>query len=103
MSTPPGWSRPRDLFFLNTYSAVATPYNPSTPTPTTFLEFLGNLDSFDEAPYIFPLAGGAGSLAIHDFGMPVPSASLVAVPEPALAWMMGCCGTVPSPAAAAND
>ena len=80
-------------FFLNTYSAVATPYNPSTPTPTTFLGFLGTLDSFDEAPYVIPLAGGAGNLAINDFGSAVPTASLVAVPEPSLMWLVGWCGT----------
>lgn len=80
-------------FFLQTYSAVATPFNPSTLTPTTFLEFLGTLDSFDEAPYVIPLGAGAGSLAIHDFGGAVPSASLVAVPEPSLLWIVGLCGT----------
>ena len=80
-------------FFLNTYSAVATPYNPSTPTPTTFLEFLGTLDSFAEAPFIIPLAGGAGSLAIHDFGGGIPTASLIPIPEPASLWLVAMCAT----------
>jgi hypothetical protein len=51
------------------------------------------LDSFEEAPYVIPLAGGAGSLMINDFGSAVPSASLVAVPEPTWLWTAGLCGT----------
>jgi len=82
-------------FFLNTYSAVASPFNPSVPTPTTFLNYQETLDSFDDAPYVIPFAGGADSLVINDFGSAVPSASLVAVPEPSSLWlwMAGLCGT----------
>lgn len=69
-------------FFLHTYAAVSTPFQPATPTPTSFVNFLQTLDSFDEAPYVIPLTGG-GSLAIHDFGPTPPTAALIAVPEPA--------------------
>ena len=82
-------------FFLNTYTAVATPFNPETPTPTTFQEFIETLDSFAEAPYVIPLTGG-GSLSIHDFGPATPTASLVAVPEPTMIWTIGVCATAVS-------
>jgi len=80
-------------FFLDTYSAVTTPFSPEAPTPTTFVNFLQTLDSFNEAPYVIPLTGG-GTLAIHDFGPTPPSAALTQIPEPATLWLAAICATV---------
>lgn len=75
-----------DPFFLDTYSAVDPPFNPEVPTPTSFSGYLGTLAG---KPYIIPLAGGAGDLVIKGFGDPVPTASLVAVPEPSSLVLAG--------------
>jgi len=66
-------------FFLDSYSAVAPPFDPHVPTPTTFLGYRETLSGF---PYIIPLAGGAGDLVINDVGDFPRTASLIAVPEP---------------------
>jgi hypothetical protein len=68
-----------DPFFLDTYSTVVRPFNPEVPTPTSFSGYLGTLAG---APYVITLPGGAGDLVIKDFGDAVPTASLLAVPEP---------------------
>jgi hypothetical protein len=78
-------------FFLDKYSTVSTPFSPPTPTPTTFVGFIGQEAGI--FPYVIPLAGGAGNLAINDFGSSVPSASLVLVPEPSPLLMAGLFGT----------
>jgi hypothetical protein len=74
-------------FFLDKYSTVTLPFDPHMPTPTTFLNFLDRVPG--AFPYIIPLAGGAGELAINDFGNSAPSASLVAVPEPSTQMLVG--------------
>lgn len=66
-------------FFLDAYSAVAPPFDPHGPTPTTFLSYLTTLYS---SPYVVPLAGGAGELAVFDVGDAARTASVVAIPEP---------------------
>jgi hypothetical protein len=78
-------------FFLNTYATVAPPFQPESPTPTTFASFLQTLDSFAESPYVIPLTSG-GTLAIHDFGPVSPTATLVAIPEPATLCIAALCG-----------
>ena len=75
-------------FFLHAYSAVSPPFRPEAPTPATFLGYLKTESVF---PYVIPLAGGVGDLAIRDFGDAVPTASLVAVPEPS-SLLGGLCG-----------
>jgi hypothetical protein len=77
-------------FFLNKYSAVASPLLPPTPTPTTFLDYLGQVAGV--FPYVIPLSGGAGDLAINDFGDAAPTSSLVAVPEPSSLVQAEICG-----------
>jgi hypothetical protein len=77
-------------FFLIEYSAVSPPLNPTAPTPTTFLGYLGM--EVGVFPYLIPLAGGAGDLAINAFSDAVPTASLVAVPEPSSLLLAGLCG-----------
>jgi hypothetical protein len=79
-------------FFLNKYQSVSTPFSPPTPTPTNFLNYLGRESGV--FPYTIPLAGGAGNLAINDFGSSMPSASLVAVPEPTTLMLSGILATV---------
>lgn len=81
-------------FFLNKYESVSTPFSPPSPTPTTFINFLGQKSGV--FPYTIPLAGGTGNLAINDFGNSVPTASLFAVPEPStlFAAMLATIGTV---------
>lgn len=65
-------------FFLNEYSSFSQPLSPAAPTPTTFRGYLGREASV--FPYVIPLAGGAGDLAINDFGdaVPEPSSFLLA-------------------------
>jgi hypothetical protein len=86
-------------FFLHEYSAASPPFSAPTPIPTAFQGYLGTLSGVP--PYVIPLAGGAGDLAINDFGAAAPTASLVAAPEPASAALFAvaglplvCCCTV---------
>jgi len=67
-------------FFLQQYSTVSLSFNPASPTPTTFIDYLGT--AHGAFPYVIPLAGGANALAIYDFAGTVFTASLVSVPEP---------------------
>jgi hypothetical protein len=78
-------------FFLDKYQSVSTPFSPPTPTPTNFINFLGRESGV--FPYTIPLVGGAGNLAINDFGASAPSATLLAVPEPLPLVMAGLFGT----------
>ena len=73
-------------FFLDAYSAVAPPFDPHVPTPTTLLGYLGTIPGF---PYVVPLAGGAGELVINDVGDTPRTASLVAAPEPSSLVLAG--------------
>jgi hypothetical protein len=93
-------NRMASSFFLDKYSTVSTPFDPHMPTPTTFVDFLGR--EAGAFPYVIPLAGGTGELAINDFGSSVPLASLSPVPEPLQLLMAGLFSTTLFPQRIAN-